>query len=307
MTREVTIVDVNSLETIEAGVGRTGRIITKELPVPIGIPNLDMDFELATFTTGYFTPRHRHTFDQVRYILSGTFQSEVGDLKTDECGYYPEGVPYGPQKQDNDVTVLILQFPGPSNIPYIRHSELANARKRLIEQGGTFETGVYTIINSDGKKTNKDAHAACFEAVTGKKMEFPEGRFAQPIFMRPQAQNWVTDRHLQGVAHKCLGTFGEWRTGVSMTRLESGAHLPARVAEDAEIIFVLDGSINYNGKSWVGGRSRECGTHLYIPHGSAVNKVTTDAGATLFRINLPMMVEVERMNQLAPQNNAAVA
>ena len=72
---------------------------------------------------------------------------------------------------------LILQFEGPSGIPYLTHEELDAARQRLIADGGTFSKGVYTKILPDGRKINKDSHAACFEAITGKKMEFPEPRY----------------------------------------------------------------------------------------------------------------------------------
>jgi hypothetical protein len=304
MRREMTIVDVNDLETVEQSVGRSGRITTMELPLPTGVRGVEMDFELATFSEGYGTPRHRHTFEQVRYVLDGKFQSQVGDLETNECGYYPEGVYYGPQHQDAAVTVLILQFPGPSGIPYVKHTDLTNARKRLIEEGGSFEGGVYTRVFPDGRKINKDAHAACFEAVTGNKMEFPEGRFAAPVFIRPHACRWTPDRLISGVENKHLGTFGEWRTGVSLMRVAPGAHLPEYVSEDAEIRFLLEGSITHAGKTWRGGQTRDRGTHMYIPHDGVVQEIATTDGALLFRILLPMIVETERMKN-APDRRAS--
>lgn len=302
MSRETTIVDISDFETIEQSVGRSGRITTKELPLPIGVPGVEMDFELATFSEGYGTPRHRHTFEQVRYVLDGKFQSQVGDLETNECGYYPEGVHYGPQHQDAAVTVLILQFPGPSKIPYVKHTELTKARKQLVKEGGSFEGGVYTRVFPDGRKINKDAHAACFEAVTGNKMEFPDGRFAAPVFIRPQACRWTPDRHLAGVEHKHLSAFGEWRTGVSLMRLAPGARLPEYISEDAEIRFLLEGSITYSGKLWRGGKTRDRGTHMYIPHDGKVGEITATDGALFFRILLPMIAEIERLTIAPPDH-----
>ena len=60
----------------------------------------------------------------------------------------------------------------------------------------------------DGRKITKDGHAACFEYLTGNKIEFPQPRFAEPIVMHPSAVIWVADRELAGVEHKRLGTFG---------------------------------------------------------------------------------------------------
>src|SRR4051812_9641085 len=45
----------------------------------------------------YHSPRHRHNFEQIRYVIAGSatygpLQAEPGD-----CIYFPEGVYYGPQ------------------------------------------------------------------------------------------------------------------------------------------------------------------------------------------------------------------
>jgi hypothetical protein len=294
---DVTIVDIRDLKEIQQSAGRTGHITAKELPVETGVPSVTMDFDFVTFSKDYGTPRHRHTFDQIRYVVDGVYQSEVGDLDAGEIGYYPEGVHYGPQHQDAPVTVIFLQFPGPSKIPYVKHSALSVARKQLIDEGGSFENGVYTRIFPDGRKINKDSHAACFEKITGKQLEFPQGRTTTPVFMRPQAYQWTPDRRVSGLQHKHLGTFGEWRTAVSMMRLDPGTKLPAFSSEDAEIRYLTVGSISYGGKTWLGGTTNERGTHMYIPHGSEVGEIISEEGATLFRITLPMVADWEHMLQ----------
>src|SRR6267142_4884418 len=47
---------------------------------------------------GWTTPRHRHTFDQVRYVLKGRYPVAKGVVMEEgSVGYFPESVHYGPQ------------------------------------------------------------------------------------------------------------------------------------------------------------------------------------------------------------------
>jgi len=293
MPREVTIVSVADVPAEEQSIGREGRIIAKTFPLDTGAAKVGMDFTWIVHSKGYGTPRHRHTFDQFRYTLSGVRQQDDGNILAGQCGYFPEGVPYGPQLQDEEEVGLILQFEGPSGIPYITHTELDAARQRLVAEGGTFAKGVYTRALPDGTKINKDSHAACFEAVTGKKMEYPEPRFSAPLIMKPEHCRWVADRNHRGVEHKHLGTFGERRSGVGLMRLKPGATIPAGRQDDAEIRYLTEGSIRYGGKTWYGGTTAERGTYLYIPPGCDVGQISSETGGTFFVISLPMIAELE--------------
>jgi quercetin dioxygenase-like cupin family protein len=254
---------------------------------------------------GYGTPRHRHTFDQFRITFEGIRQSDDGDMGPGECGYFPEGVSYGPQHQDEMEAGLILQFEGPSGIPYLTHDELDAARKRLIADGGTFAKGVYTKTFPDGRKINKDSHAACFEAITGRKMEFPEGRYDRPILIKPRHFRWVPDRRLSGIEHKHLGTFGERRSGLGLMRLKPGAKIPAHVQDDAEILYMSEGSITYAGKTWIGGKTATEGTYIYIPPAGDVKEIATATGAEFWVISLPMLAEIEAETKAGLRNRAA--
>jgi hypothetical protein len=293
MPREVTIVSVADVEAEEQSIGREGRIVAKTFPLDTGAAKVGMDFTWIYHSKGYGTPRHRHTFDQFRYTLAGVRQQDDGDILAGQCGYFPEGVPYGPQLQEEEETGLILQFEGPSGIPYITHDELDRARQRLAAEGGTFAKGVYTRVFPDGSKINKDSHEACFEAVTGRKMEYPEPRFSTPLIMKPEKCRWVADRRHKGVEHKHLGTFGERRSGVQLTRLQPGATIPAGRQDDAAIRYLIEGSISYSGTAWQGGKTAELGTYIYIPPGGDVKEISSATGATFFVISLPMIAELE--------------
>jgi hypothetical protein len=293
MPREVTIISVADVTAEEQSIGREGRIIAKTFPLDTGAARVGMDFTWILHSRGYGTPRHRHTFDQFRYTLAGVRQQDDGDILAGQCGYFPEGVPYGPQHQDEEEVGLILQFEGPSGIPYITHTDLDAARQRLIAEGGTFAKGVYTRVLADGTKINRDSHAACFEAVTGRKLEYPEPRFSAPLIMKPEKCRWVADRRHPGIEHKHLGTFGERRSGVQLTRLQPRATIPAGRQEDAEIRYLIDGSIRYRGATWQGGTSAELGTYMYIPPDADVKEIDSESGGTFFRIVLPMIADLE--------------
>lgn len=307
MPRDVTIIDIKNVPAVEENIGRSGVIIAKTLPVPTGLPEVEMDFTWVSFSKGYGTPRHRHNFDQIRYMVKGKFQSAQGNLETGECGYYPEGVHYGPQHQDEECVVLFLQFPGPSGQRYLTHQALDAARQRLLAEGGSFKDGVYTRVLPDGRKINKDSHAACVEAITGEKLEFPEGRFPAPVYMKPDACQWIRDRKFAGVERKHLGTFGERRTGMGLLRLESGAAVPAHRQEEAEILYLTEGSIDYAGRTWTGGTTRDEGTHLFVPPGADVKEIATRTGATFFTVSLPMIADLEAERRIDRGLTAASA
>jgi quercetin dioxygenase-like cupin family protein len=303
MTRTVTIVSIGDIDTVEAGIGRAGRMLAKGFPLDTGVPGVGMEFAWTYYFVGYGTPRHKHTFDQFRYALEGPRQIQDGVLMPGDAGFYPEGVHYGPQLQDQPSSGLGLQFQGPAGVPYLTHEALQNARTRLQAEGGTFSGGVYTRVLPDGRKINKDSHAACFEAITGKQIEFPDGRFASPIIMRTEAVRWIIDRHLPGIEHKHLGSFGEHRSGVRISRLAPGAKIPAHRQEDAEILYLTEGSITYDGKTWLGGKTKDVGTYMFIQHGADVKEIATATGGTFFVISLPMLADIEA--ERAAANNAA--
>ena len=293
MPRNATIVAIADIAAEEQSIGREGKIIAKTFPLDTDLTGVEMDYTWISHSSGYGTPRHKHTFDQFRYTLSGIRQQDDLEMREGECGYFGEGISYGPQLQEEPSIGLILQFQGPSGIPYLTHTALDAARQRLIAEGGTFAKGIYTKVKPDGTKINMDSHAACFEAITGEKIRFPKARYDRPVIMRPQHCKWVSDRKHQGVEHKHLGTFGEYRSGVRMTRLLPGATIPTELHEDVEVCYLVEGSIQYAGRTWEGGKTQDKGTYLYIPHGSRVETLSSESGGTFFIISLPMMAELE--------------
>ena len=103
-----------------------------------GTPGTPDNFELSIVrTTGdYYTPRHRHNFDQVRYQLSGDFDfSTDGVMKPGSVAYFPEGTYYGPQQCDKGSETLVLQFGGASRSGYLSAEEHERASAELASRG----------------------------------------------------------------------------------------------------------------------------------------------------------------------------
>src|SRR3981081_2887533 len=87
-------------------------------------------FSVSELGTDYSGPRHRHNFDQYRFMLSGESDyGQDGPLKAGMLGYYPEGVPYGPQVNKTPIVCAVLQFGGASGGGYLEPREGKRGRE----------------------------------------------------------------------------------------------------------------------------------------------------------------------------------
>ena len=67
---EIVVSDTKAMDFEEVRRGRVHMIRRKRLPLETGIDGITMEYSLSVVPDGYFTPRHRHNFDQIRYTLS---------------------------------------------------------------------------------------------------------------------------------------------------------------------------------------------------------------------------------------------
>ena len=174
MVRVINVEDVPMVErpNIREGTLRSRRLLTGE-------PGTPGNFSLQLSSTPtYYSPRHRHNFDQVRYQLAGDFDFGTdGAMKPGSVAYFPEGTYYGPQSCPTGSETLVLQFGGASRSGYISAEEHERATAELTKCG-TFAKGVYTQLNPDGGKINKDAYEAVWEKVNGRPLEYPGQRYS---------------------------------------------------------------------------------------------------------------------------------
>jgi len=232
------VVHIDDVPLVERPNIRGGTLLSRCLLT--GEPGTPWNFALQLSSTPtYYSPRHRHNFDQIRYQLSGDFDfSADGMMKPGTIAYFPEGTYYGPQQCESGSETLVLQFGGASRSGYLCAEDHERASAELASRG-TFAKGVYTQIRPDGSKLNKDAYEAVWEHVNGRPLVYPGERYLRPVFMEPGSFNWVAVDGQPGVCAKSLGEFSELRTRLAVYRLAPGASLSLA---DHSIYFVTSGS-----------------------------------------------------------------
>ncbi len=273
---------VTPLESIEQtqlknqyrdGVIRAYRIIEGE-PGPG-----NFSLRLVNIAGKYFSPRHRHNFDQVRFQLAGTFDYAAdGKLGPGELGYFPEGTRYGPQTCETDTSNLLLQFGGASGAGYTTEAEGQKAAEALKSKG-VFEKGVFTHTRPDGSKVNQDAYEAIWEHIHGRELIYPKERYVRPVLMNPAHFAWLPMDGQPGCARKTVGVFSERGTRLAFFKADAGATL---ALEPLSLFFVLSGKGNVAGKP--------CLKHTTIDlkAGETASLVATEATA-LLQIGLPQL------------------
>ena len=192
----------------------------------------------------YHSPRHRHTFQQIRYVLSGKMKYGKEVYGPGDCLYLPEGAYYGPVKpvdSGEQLHFADMQFEGPSGIPYPEPEDVVDAQQKLAETG-TFEEGVYTFAN--GRK--RDAYEAILEQVTGEKIEYPPAMLNSYIVMHSNGIPWRDHANLKGVQVKDLAYFFDTGPNIKKARLAEGAALPANSPVGHHAVFLLEGELSFN-------------------------------------------------------------
>src|SRR6516225_9242589 len=128
--------------------------------------------ELVRTTSDFFSPRHRHNFDQFRYQVEGEFDFDRnGRMKPGIIGYFPEGTPYGPQSSSVNSLTLVLQFGGASGNGYMTQEQM-EAGTAELKKHGTFEKGVFRRNECEEGKRNVDGYQAVWEHVNKRPMTY---------------------------------------------------------------------------------------------------------------------------------------
>jgi hypothetical protein len=274
----VQVISLESVPLVERAHVREGTMRSRRLLVgESGTPG-NFSLQLSSTPT-YYSPRHRHNFDQVRFQLEGDFDFAAdGVMKPGSVAYFPEGTYYGPQSGPTLSTTLVLQFGGASGSGYISAEEYERAAAELAKHG-TFAKGVYTRVKPDGSKINKDAYEAVWEQVNDRPLVYPHERYLRPVFMDPDSFEWMPVEGEPGVSCKHLGEFSERRTRVALYRIDAGASL---ALEDLSIYFVTSGSGTIDARPF-GPRAT-----IYLDVGDRATAMASAAGAVeLLHVGLP--------------------
>jgi hypothetical protein len=195
-------------------------------------------FRMVKTFTDFYSPRHKHNFDQIRFQLEGTFKfSRDGIMRPGTIAYFPEGTPYGPKTSSEDSLTVVLQFGGASGSGYLSDAEREHGVAELAKEG-QFEGGIFHRNPDVPGKRNVDGFQAVWEHMRGRAMTYPAPRYGKPVFMEPDAFAWVPSGTEPGVSERPLGVFTERRFRLSFVRLDAGA---THRLQDHAIYFSLSG------------------------------------------------------------------
>lgn len=223
---------------------RTGKVARKFLGEGEFLPGKGYVADLVQHLKGepFTAPRHRHNYEQIRFGIQGKQDYGAGIVCVDGgVGYFPEGAYYGPESIE-DALVLVVQW-GDEFVSRQQNNDAIEALKTR----GEFRDGIYTSIDENGKRYNRDAVQAIWEEVFKRSLEFPVPRYPQPIVMNPKGFAWT--RLNDHVSWKCLGRFTERDLVIALVRWDrdGGYELPA---ERTQMLFSTKGAINVDGSAY---------------------------------------------------------
>ncbi|WP_159701760.1 hypothetical protein [Arthrobacter sp. 18067] len=241
---------------------RPGRIVRKLVKEGDVSPGIGFTADLVRYEGGqgepFSTPRHRHIFNQIRYMVSGTADFGNGQEGSGgQSGYFPAGAYYGPQVI-NEAEVMLIQW-GPDWMNRADHD--ATYAKML--ESGEFKDGYYVTKDEQGDEVRADGRNAVWETFTGKTIVYPTPHYGQPILMDPQGFGWRSAG--EGVDGKILGTFSEDEVYVANYQWHDGGVLEL-TPERLQLMWIISGKAQINGES-VGARTvvfSEIGENLRV-------------------------------------------
>ncbi|NVO25417.1 hypothetical protein [Donghicola mangrovi] len=202
-----------------------------------------------TGSGGWGTPRHRHNFDQIRYVLKGEYPASPHKImKEGSVAYFPESVHYGPQDRPEGLEMMVIQFGGASGSGFLSTPEREAANKAL-EAKGTFKDGIFTWIDEKGQKHNMDGSAACFEEATGKKLTFHPPRYDDVVMLDPANYEWLESGQ-EGVQTKHVASFTERNNRLGFIKISKGATFNTGSRDQIEVLFMSEGSITVDGQTY---------------------------------------------------------
>lgn len=246
----------------------------------------------------FFSPRHRHIFDQVRFYFSGSIKYGPRSVYgPGDCLYIPGGASYGPLAADGiqgEFKNFNLQYSGGSGNPYYPPSDMAPARHRLAEKG-TFEKGVYTPY--DGHK--QDALEAIMEEFLGHPLEYPKGPFDEYVVVHSDRVAWRPLDGLAGVQVKYLGHFTEAGPDLRLVKMAAGSRTPAGKAGRCQQLRCLgDGAVIFGEEPE---RQFESVSNRYIPPDTQYGETLCVKDALIFVVEWPPFGEL-----FPPESGAAI-
>lgn len=227
-----------------------------------GEVNTPGNFKMGLFsqTGDFYSPRHRHNFDQFRFQLEGDCDFDHdGKMKPGVLGYFPEGAPYGPQTSNGPNLIALVQFGGPSGSGYLSQEQV-DAAYTEMKKFGVFDQGVYRRNEGVPGKKNLDSFHAVWEFANQRPLVYPKPQYAKPVFMNQDAVRWLPSA--PGVEEKAMGTFTDCAIRCARYKLAAGSSF---TGTGRGLYLVL------SGKGSLEGRPMRRHTALYLKDGETAS------------------------------------
>ena len=236
-----------------------------------------------TGSGGWGTPRHRHTFGQIRYVLKGSYPvSPHKVMEEGSVAYFPESVHYGPQDRPEGLEMMVIQFGDASGKGFLSVARREKANEEL-KQIGTFHDGIFTW-EEDGRKFNVDGSEACIAHALGmplkKSLTFAKPRYDDVVLMDPKNFDWIPTG-MDGVSEKLLGIFTERQLKIKQIKVEAGATFNTGTRDQIEVLFLSHGSITVDGETY------DERTGIELLPGDAPTDIVAKEEALFLSISLP--------------------
>lgn len=263
-----------------------------------GTAGSPQNYELTLVRTDetFQGPPHRHNFDQIRYVVSGTFGEGNLELRAGEVGYYPEGTPYRIHPGTSEV--LLLQFGGASGAGFT-HYDALRASYPVLAEKGEFRDGIFRWHQPPaGTAKQQDGYEALWELIHGKKLTYPRPRYRQPVLMNPAGFAWL--QQAEGLSQRTLGRFTEREIGVTQLCLAAGAGATLDAGATIRLLYVLEGSGRLDGLQV------QAGCALELPARASVAAHADDT-LVLLALDLPRFDAPASVDAATPARAAATA
>lgn len=192
---------------------------------------------------GWYSPRHRHNFDQIRYVLDGETGFTEWDLHAGECAYFPAGVHYGPQEQHGSALLFTLQFPGSGGDYYLTPEQVEQTVAQLKAQNPEFGRNGKGI---DRQGRERDSYELVWETHQGRSIRYPDNDLTGPVLLnRHQA---LTDDHITGAEVTLVGRIDS--NGMQVLHVTTTSPLSITPASPTATEFWVleDGAIALDGR-----------------------------------------------------------
>jgi len=164
-----------------------------------GTPAQPDNFELSIVRTAgdYFTPRHRHNFDQVRSVSEGA--NELCARQGPEGRHRPAIFPRAPSTARNPTPsksggLLVLQMGGSAGYGFMSYQQLTAGYEKLADLG-QFDGGVFTRSTTDGRVRSQTATRRFGSTLTVAPSNIRRRRYDENrIVIHPEGFGWLATR-----------------------------------------------------------------------------------------------------------------